>query len=110
VSERIHFYLDEHIPKAVANGLRHRGIAVTRAQEAGLRRASDEQHLEYARRENCVVVTKDSDFLRFNREGISHNGIVYLERDASIGEIVNTLELIAETLSSEDMRNHIEYW
>jgi predicted nuclease of predicted toxin-antitoxin system len=66
VGKRICFYLDEHIPKAVADGLRHRGINVTRAQEVGLRRASDEQHLEFAMRENHVVVTKDSDFLRFN--------------------------------------------
>ncbi|MBI5034834.1 MAG: DUF5615 family PIN-like protein [Chloroflexi bacterium] len=110
MGERIRFYLDEHIPKAVADGLRHRGILVTRAQEVGLRRASDEQHMEYARRENCVVVTKDSDFLRFHREGLTHSGIVYLDRDATIGEIINALELIAETLSSEDMQDHVEYW
>jgi predicted nuclease of predicted toxin-antitoxin system len=110
MGERIRFYLDEHIPKAVADGLRRRGIEVTRAQEVGLRRGSDQEHLEFARRENHVVVTKDSDFLRFNREGVSHNGIVYLDRDRTIGEILNALELIAETLSPEDLRDHIEYW
>ncbi len=65
----IQFYLDEHIPKAVADGLRRRGIAVTRAQEVGLRRASDEEHLEFAKRTSCVLVTKDSDFLRLRHAG-----------------------------------------
>lgn len=110
MGKRIWFYLDEHIPKAVADGLRHRGIDVTRAQQVGLRRASDEQHLDFANRENCVVVTKDSDFLRFHHGGVTHKGIVFLDRDATIGDIVNALELIAENMTPEDMLDHIEYW
>lgn len=106
----LHFYLDEHIPRAVADGLRRRGIAVTRAQEVGLRRARDEQHLELARRGGYVVVTKDSDFLRLGRGDVSHQGIVYFDRNATVGEMVNALELMDETLSSEDMFNHVEYW
>lgn len=33
--EQISFYLDEHIHRAVADGLRHRGVNVLTVQEAG---------------------------------------------------------------------------
>jgi hypothetical protein len=35
MKNRIKFYLDEHIPKAIANGLRRRGIDVITVVEAG---------------------------------------------------------------------------
>jgi Domain of unknown function (DUF5615) len=110
VGKGIQFYLDEHIPKAVADGLRRRGIAVTRAQEVGLRRASDEEHLEFAKRKSCVLVTKDSDFLRLGHASPFHKGIVYFDQSVTIGEMVNALELVDETLMPAEMIDHVEYW
>ncbi|MBI4790771.1 MAG: DUF5615 family PIN-like protein [Chloroflexi bacterium] len=63
MADKIRFYFDEHLPRAVAQGLRQRGIDVVRAQVVGLRRADDLEHLHFARRENRVIVTQDSDFL-----------------------------------------------
>jgi predicted nuclease of predicted toxin-antitoxin system len=59
----IRFHLDEHVPHAIAEGLRRRGIDVTTTVEAGLRSATDDVHLAYAVEQRRVVVTNDPDFL-----------------------------------------------
>ena len=41
----IKFYVDEHVATAVVKGLRQRGADVLTVLEAGLRSASDEEHL-----------------------------------------------------------------
>jgi len=48
VAEAIRFYMDEHVHKAVVEGLRRRGVDVLRAQEAGLMSADDPKHLALA--------------------------------------------------------------
>jgi hypothetical protein len=48
VAEPIKFSMDEHVPRAVAAGLRRRGVDVLRAQEAGMPEADDEPHLAFA--------------------------------------------------------------
>jgi hypothetical protein len=44
----IRFHLDENCPRAIAAGLRRRGIDVTTTPEAGLMGASDEQQVTTA--------------------------------------------------------------
>jgi predicted nuclease of predicted toxin-antitoxin system len=77
MAERIRFYLDEHVPRAVVRGLRQRGADVLTVQEANLLGASDEEHLERAKAEGCIVFTQDVDFLRLHAAGVEHAGIVY---------------------------------
>jgi len=48
VSESLRFHLDEHIPFALADELRRRGVDVTTTADAGLLGAEDESHVEYA--------------------------------------------------------------
>jgi predicted nuclease of predicted toxin-antitoxin system len=58
----VKFYLDEHIPKGVVEGLRRRGLDVLTVQEAGRSGDSDEKQLAFAAREGRVLVTFDDDF------------------------------------------------
>ncbi len=44
--EQISFYLDEHIHRAVAEGLRRRGVNVLTVQEAGRAALSDSEQFE----------------------------------------------------------------
>ena len=44
MSERVKFYLDEHVNPAVASGLRRRGVDVLTTQEAGMLSTSDEDY------------------------------------------------------------------
>lgn len=55
----IRFHLDENCPKAVADGLRRRGIEVSTTPGAGLLAATDDDQLEYARVEGRVIFTQD---------------------------------------------------
>jgi len=64
----ITFHLDENMPRAVAEGLRRRGYDVTAAADSDLIGASDQDHLDFARRNQRVLVTRDVDFLRLNAQ------------------------------------------
>lgn len=109
MAERITFYLDEHVPRAVAEGLRRRGVDVLTTQEAGLLEAGDEQHLAVALRDGRIIFTQDADFLRLHAAGRPHGGIVYAPQHTAIGAIVRSLMLIHDVLDPEDMAGHVEF-
>lgn len=64
MTDRIRFHLDEHLDPDIARALRRYGIDVTTTVEAGLRTQSDFAQLDFATREQRVLVTHDADFLR----------------------------------------------
>lgn len=105
----IKFYVDEHVAKAVVNGLRQRGADVLTVLEAGLRGASDEEHLARAQTDGCVLFTQDDDFLRLHAGGVTHAGIAYAPQGTSVGDIIRGLMLIHQLLEARDMQAHVEY-
>lgn len=109
MSELLRFYLDEHIPTAVAKGLQRRGVEVMTLVEADRLSASDEEHLTFARGEHRVIVTHDDDFLRLAAKGASHAGIVYIPRRRAVGEMIRGLIVLTRTFSAEEMQDHVEF-
>lgn len=109
MAEPVRFYLDEHIPSAVAEGLRQRGIEVRTLVEMGRLGAQDKEPLAHARRDGWVLVTHDDDFLRLAAEGAAHAGIVYVPRGRSIGDIVRGLVRIARASSGEELHQQIRF-
>ena len=106
----LRFHLDEHVPHAVAHGLRRRGIDVTTSADAGLLHATDEDHCVFSLRATRVIVTNDSDFLRLAASGFPHAGIVYCSpAKCHIGDIIRYLALMDACLSPEDVANQIEF-
>jgi hypothetical protein len=105
----IKYYTDEHVSKAVINGLRQRGLDVETTTEAGLLRAMDLEHLIYARDTGRVIFSQDDDFLRLHAQGHDHWGIVYASQRMAIGDLIRGLSLISQVLTSEDMENHVEF-
>jgi predicted nuclease of predicted toxin-antitoxin system len=106
----VRFHLDENVDPAVAAGLRHRGVDVTTAADAGLRGASDMAHLSFAERESRVLVTHDHGFLQLHRKGARHAGIVYCHQQRrSVGSIIRSLELIWLLVEPERMQNGVEF-
>jgi predicted nuclease of predicted toxin-antitoxin system len=106
----IRFHLDENVHHGVARGLRLRGIDVTTTTDAGLVEATDEGQFQFAIREGRVFVTHDADFLRADFTVRPHAGIVFVAKGAhSIGEIVRSLDLLANIVTPEEMRRQTDY-
>ena len=103
------FLLDEHVPRAVALGLRQRGVDAVTVRESGTAGEADVNHLSAARAQERIIVTQDDDFLRLHAQGMSHAGIVFVPRQSAIGTIVRGLMLIQQVLDDADMRNHVEF-
>lgn len=104
------FHLDENVANAIADGLRRRGIDVTSTVEAGLISAPDEAHLAHAKRNDRVIVTQDTDFLRAATQDASHRGIVYYpQHQRSYGEVVRHLVLMHDVMGEHEMRGRVEY-
>ncbi len=109
MKNRIKFYLDEHVSKAIAKGLERRGVDVITVVEAELLGATDEEHLERAKSENRIIFSQDDDFLRLHAAGNEHAGIVYAHQGKAMGTIISGLMLIYQALEPENMINHVEY-
>jgi len=108
--EKIRFHLDENVSMAIARSLRKRGIDVSTTPELNLIQATDENQLDFARKEGRVLVTHDSDFLRLHDQGFSHSGIVYCKLGSrTIGQIIKSLLLIYEILEPDEMTNSVEF-
>lgn len=106
--DKITFYLDEHIPKAVAKGLRQRGIPVVTCSEIDTLGYKDIEHLSLAFEKSWVIVTRDNDFLILHAEEVHHAGIVFASQPL-IGQYLSGLILIYEVLDMDDMSNHVEF-
>lgn len=109
MADRVKFYMDEHVPFAVTQGLRRRGVDVLTVQEAGMQAASDEEHLALALSQGRVIFTQDADFLRLHASGVNHAGIAYAPQQTPVGDMIRGLILIAEVLEARDMIDHVEY-
>jgi hypothetical protein len=108
------FYLDHHVPVAIAVGLRQRRIDVLTAQEDGRADWDDDRLLERAFELGRVVFTQDRDFLAlaadWQRQHRDFSGMVYGHQlRVTIGGAVHDLALIATLISLDDMRNRVEF-
>jgi uncharacterized protein with PIN domain len=104
------FHLDEHVPNALANGLRQHGVDVTTTADAGLLNAGDPAQLAYAATEGRVIITHDDDFLRLHAAGTTHGGIAYCHQNKySVGELLPLLLLMNACYSADDMLGRVEF-
>ena len=104
----IKFYTDEHIHPGVVKALRQSGIDILTAQQAGMLGVDDEVHLQFSTSQGRVILTQDEDFLSFHWE-MKHSGIAYTHQLTPMRKIIQGLTLIFETMTEEEMQNHIEF-
>ncbi|MBO0934718.1 DUF5615 family PIN-like protein [Fibrella aquatilis] len=55
MAERIRFYTDEQVARAVVDGLRRRGVDVLTCQGAGLLGIPDTDHLTFSTDSHCII-------------------------------------------------------
>jgi predicted nuclease of predicted toxin-antitoxin system len=111
---RIKIYADESVPVAVVAGLQRRGVEAVSPREAGNLGLTDLEQLAYAIENRFLLFTHDTDFLMLaaevSRVGQEHWGVVYVHQEKlGIGGCIRRLKEMADVLSAEEMKNHIEF-
>lgn len=95
----VDLYFDHNVPRAVADGLRRRGVDVLTALADGFERATDLEILDRATELGRVAVSSDHDFIvegrRRQKEGARFAGIIFVRQDLPVGVVIDDLELIA---------------
>lgn len=110
----IGLYMDVHIPKAITNGLRLRGVDVLTAQQDGTIALPDDKLLTRATELGRPLFSQDDDLLAEVHKrlilGENFSGVIYSHQLSSpIGHCIEDLELIAKTCEPENMLNQIEF-
>ena len=112
----IGLYLDHNAHPWLTRDLRPLGFRVTVAADVGNRRASDEEHLEWATEHGLVVFTFDvGDFRiiarRWAIQGRDHAGIILSEAPPRItyGLLLRRLLAFLDAVSAEEMVNQVRW-
>lgn len=110
----VRLYMDVHVPRAITQGLRLRGVDVLTAQEDDARRLSDTEILDRATALGRVLFSRDTDLLTEatarQRGARSFTGVVYAHQlHVTIGGCIDDLELIATAADPADLANRVEY-
>lgn len=108
------YYMDQHIPRAITNGLRLRGVDVLTTQEDGTEMITDSELLDRASELGLVLFTFDDDLLveASHRQKLNNpfSGLIYMHlQDVSIGKCINGLEIIAKAGETKDLDNFVVY-
>lgn len=108
------FLMDVHVPQAITNGLRRRGVDVVTAREVSLHEVDDSMLLDQATSLGRVLISQDADLLREARKrmlaGVEFSGVAYgHQNDLLIGQAVADLELMAKVYEPDDILNRVEH-
>jgi len=110
---RIKLYLDEDVDISLTNALKQKGIDALTTQEAGKKRLSDAEQLEFAVNTGRAILTHNKrDFILLHKDyalkGKEHYGII-LSDQRSIGEMLRGLSKLTFSLTVEQMKNRREF-
>ncbi len=110
----IALYMDEHVPRAITNGLRLRGVDVITAREDDRVGADDPALLDRASELGRVLFSQDDDLLaeaaKRQREGVTFSGLVYAHQlRLSVGRCIDNLEVIARAGELGDLANSVVF-
>lgn len=106
-------YMDVHVPQAITDQLRRRGIDVLTAIEDSAGRLPDDQLLGRALAMGRLVFTQDIRFMalaeQWQRGGRDFAGLVFgHQMHGTIGQFVQDLELVATASDLAEWRNVVE--
>ena len=107
-------YVDVHIPMAVTESLRRRGLDVLTSQDDGTITDDDERLLVRASELGRILFSQDQDFLRITTDwqlrGRSFPGVFFApQQGASLGVLANDLELLLTCCEPEELRDRVIY-
>ena len=110
MAQKISFYFDEHMQRAVADGLSNRDIQVIMAVDVGMEGKPDEVHLYYAAERGAVLVTRDKPFAGRTMSKTNHAGLIcWTGAQDDIGGMVIRLSEFAEQHIAEEIKGQV-FW
>ena len=106
--------MDVHVPQAITDQLRRRGVDVLTAIEDDSDKLLDDQLLERVRSLGRVLFTQDIRFKAmaedWQRQGRPFAGLIFGHQlGGTIGQFVKNLELIAHASEPDEWLNTVEY-
>jgi Domain of unknown function (DUF5615) len=106
--------MDVHVPQAITEQLRRRGIDVLTAIEYAREELPDDELLERARLLERVIFTQDIRFKAMAEDWQSQDrefaGLIFGHQlGGTIGQYVKDLELIAQASELQEWMNTVEY-
>ncbi len=110
----IALYMDVHVPQAITDQLRRRGVDVLTAFEDECQELADEQLLFRVTQLGRVLFTQDIRFRALAEtwqvEGKPFSGLIFGHQlGGTIGRFVKDLELIAKASEPGEWMNAVEY-
>jgi len=110
----IALYFDEHVPRAVAHGLRLRGVDVITVQDDDRRGIADHLLLDRATELGRPLFSQDEDPLveaqLRQKAGTHFSGVIYApQARVTIGICVRDLHLIAEVMKPQELSDRVEF-
>lgn len=110
----IALYMDVHVPQAITDQLRRRGIDVLTAFDDETQEIPDDRLLERVTQLKRVLFTQDIRFRvlaeTWQVEGKQFSGLIFGHQlGGTIGQFVKDLELIAKVSEPDEWRNSVEY-
>jgi Domain of unknown function (DUF5615) len=107
-------YMDVHVPLAITEQLRRRGVDVLTAIEDGSATLDDDVLLERVYCLSRVIFTQDIRFRAlaedWQRQGKPFAGLIFGHQlGGTIGQFVRDLELIAQASEPNEWLNTVEY-
>lgn len=106
--------MDEHVRRAITEGLRLRDVDILTAQEDGHRNIDDAILLDRAGALGRVLFSQDEDLLAEAKmrleNGIPFGGVIYGHQlYLTIGTCVRELKFLSQVADPEDLANRVEY-
>ena len=107
-------YMDVHVPMAVTEALRRRGLDILTSQNDGTATQGDEILLARATELGRDQFSQDQDFLRiaaeWQRQGRPFQGVLFApQQGVSLGGLADDLELLLTCCEPEELRDRITY-
>ena len=110
----IRFLADEDFNRRILRGLRRRlpSLDVVRVQDVGLTSQTDTEILEWAAKENSVILTHDVTTMSKHAldrvgQGLAMPGVIEVSQDVPIGKAIEELILIAECSLENEWHNQV---
>jgi predicted nuclease of predicted toxin-antitoxin system len=110
MAEKIKFYFDEMMRRAVATRLIEGGIEVVMAVDVDMTGKTDPEHLRFAAEKESMLVTFDRGFAGLTSSRTDHSGLIcWTGKDDDIGGMIRRLIEFAETHTAEEVVGRV-FW